>query len=302
MKLESREAHAQSGRGQLRDLLRGPDIIVAPGVADGLTGRLVQQAGFPAVYASGGAINRSRGLPDVGATSLTELCERVSEITEACELPLIVDADSGFGGIINLQRTVRSLEKAGAAALHIQDSEMPRRAVDPARNCFSARDMVLRIAAACDARQDSALVIIARTDVMDHSGLDEAIARAKLYAEAGADVVYIEHLRTRDDMARAAERIRHPMLVSLNKGLGDLPTAAELAAMGYRILTHPADLQLSAIHAMLALLRHLRATGTTRDFPDMIDFAERDKIVGLADVSVVEREYLEASSQAVVQQ
>src|SRR5262245_12274979 len=129
-------ARAESARQLLRRLLPGPDIIMAPGVPDGLSARLVQQAGVHAVYASGGAINRSRGLPDIGATSLTELCERVSEITEACDLPLIVDADSGFGGIVNLRRTVRSLERAGAAALHIQDSEVPRRAVDPAKNCF----------------------------------------------------------------------------------------------------------------------------------------------------------------------
>jgi 2-methylisocitrate lyase-like PEP mutase family enzyme len=290
-------AATESGRSVLRRLLREPAIVVAPGVADGLGARLVQQAGFPAVYASGGAINRSRGVPDVGATSITELCDRVNEITEACDLPLIVDADSGFGGIVNLRRTVRLLEKAGVAALHIQDSEVPRRTAEPGKNCLAARDMALRVAAACDVRQDPELVVIARTDVMDDLGLDEAIARAKLYARAGADVVYVEHLRTRDDMARAAEAIRHPLLVSLNKGLGELPAPAELAAMGYRILTHPADLQLSAIHAMRAVLRHLSAAGTTQDYPDMIGFAERDEIVGLAGVQASERSYLHALSQ-----
>ena len=292
-----RPAATESGRSVLRRLLRQPGIVVAPGVADGLSALLVQQAGFPAVYASGGAINRSRGVPDVGATSLTELCDRVNEITEACDLPLIVDADSGFGGIVNLRRTVRLLEKAGVAALHIQDSEVPRRAAEPAKNYFAPRNMELRVAGACDARQDPELVVIARTDVMDDLGLNEAIARAKLYAQAGADVVYVEHLRTRDDMARAAEAIRHPLLVSLNKGLGELPAAADLAAMGYRILTHPADLQLSAIHAMRAVLRHLSAAGTTQDYPDMIGFAERDEIVGLAGVQASERDYLHASSQ-----
>jgi len=281
----------------LRRLLRQPGIVVAPGVADGLSALLVQQAGFPAVYGTGGAINRSRGVPDVGAASITELCDRVNEITDVCDLPLIVDADSGFGGIVNLRRTVKSLEKAGVAALHIQDSELPRRAADAARNYFSARDMALRVEAACDARQDPSLVVIARTDVIEHLGLDEAIARAGLYAKAGADVVYTEHMRTRDEMARAVERIQHPQLVSLNKGLGDLLGPAELAAMGYKILTHPADLQLSAIHAMRAVLRHLRDTGTTQDYRDMIGFAERDEIVGLAGVRTIESEYLRASSE-----
>src|SRR6267154_1707831 len=176
-------APAESGRSVLRRLLRQPGIVVAPGVADGLSALLVQQAGFPAVYGTGGAINRSRGVPDVGAASITELCDRVNEITDVCDLPLIVDADSGFGGIVNLRRTVKSLEKAGVAALHIQDSELPRRAADAARNYFSARDMALRVEAACDARQDPSLVVIARTDVIEHLGLDEAIARAGLYAK-----------------------------------------------------------------------------------------------------------------------
>ncbi len=287
---------AESGRSALRKMLREPGIIVAPGVAEGLSALLVQEAGFPAVYGTGGAINRSRGLADVGATTLTELCERVNEITEACALPLIVDADSGFGGIINLRRTVKSLEKAGAAALHIQDSELPRRTLDTAKNFFSPRNMAVRVEGACEAREDPSLVVIARTDVLDHHGLEEAMDRCRLYARAGADVVYIEHLRTHADIVYAAEKIQHPLLISLNKGLGDLLAPTELAAMGYKILTHPADIQLSAIYAIRSVLRHLRTAGTTQNYRDMIEFSERDRIIGLAGVQTIEGGYLRATS------
>jgi 2-methylisocitrate lyase-like PEP mutase family enzyme len=287
---------AGSGASALRRLLEAPGIVVAPGVADGIGALLVKEAGFPAVYASGGAINRSRGIPDVGLTTLTQLCERIVEIVEACTLPVIVDADSGFGGILNVRSTVAALERAGAAALHLQDSELPRRAADPLANYFGVRDMSRRIEAACAACRDPSTVVIARTDVLDHLGFAEAIARARVYARAGAHVVYIEHMSTRDQIMRAAEEVRHPQLISLNKGLGELPGPEELARLGYKIVTHPADLQLSAIHAMRSVLRHLRETGTTENYAAMIGFPERDRILALAALRAVEQRYLEGES------
>ncbi|MCO5089825.1 isocitrate lyase/PEP mutase family protein [Bosea sp. (in: a-proteobacteria)] len=279
------------GRRSLRSLLAEPGIIVAPGVADGLMARLVAEAGFQAVYATGGAINRSRGLPDLGLTSLEGLCSRVTDIAEASGLPVIVDADSGFGGILNIGRTVRALERAGACALHLQDSQSPRLAGPDRDNLLGIEAMRRRIAAALAARRDPGLLIIARTDASDCLGLTGAIERARAYAEAGADLVYVEHLRSRAEIEDVARQVRHPMLISLNKGLGDLPSAAELAALGYKLLTHPADMQLAAIHAMRALLAHLAAAGSTEGFEPMLPFAERDRIVGQDRARAAERTY-----------
>jgi 2-methylisocitrate lyase-like PEP mutase family enzyme len=281
-------------RARFRAALSQPGIIVAPGAADGLTALLVEQAGFPAVYGSGGAYNRGRGLPDNGVTTLTELCTKVSEITEACRIPLIVDADSGFGGILNVRRTIERLDRAGASALHLQDSQSPRVSGDPLRNLLSAREQALRIEAACRARPDPNLVIIARTDAAGVTGLDDAIERCRVAKAAGADMVYVEHLTTRDDMRRVADRLEGPKLISLNKGLGECPTPDELAALGFKLLTHPADLQLAAMHAVRAALGHLKAHGTMDAFPGMIGFAERDGIIPLAEAKTVEEAYFAA--------
>lgn len=278
-------------RSSLRRLIAEPGIVVAPGVADGLMARLVAEAGFRAVYATGGAINRSRGLADLGLTSLEDLCSRVTDIAEASGLPVIVDADSGFGGILNVGRTVSALERAGAAALHLQDSLSPRTAGADRDNILGIRAMCGRIAAAAEARHDPDLIIIGRTDATDCLGLKAAIERAQAYAEAGADVVYVEHLRSRAEIEDVARQVGHPVLISLNKGLGDLPSAAELASLGYKILTHPADMQLAAIPAMRALLAHLATQGSTEDFEPMLPFAERDRIVGADQAKAKEQDY-----------
>jgi methylisocitrate lyase len=294
MTFERRPSDIRQIRARFREALSQPGIIVAPGAADGLTALLVEQAGFQAVYGSGGAYNRGRGLPDNGITTLTELCVKVSEITEACRLPLIVDADSGFGGILNVRRTIERLDQAGASALHLQDSQSPRVSGDPMRNLLTTRAFALRIEAACRARPDPNLVIIARTDAADITGLDDAIQRCRAAKTAGADVVYVEHLTTRDDMRRVADGIEGPKLISLNKGLGECPAPDELVTLGFKLLTHPADLQLAAMHAVRAALGHLMAHGTMDEFPGMIGFAERDAIIPLDEAKTVEAAYWKA--------
>jgi 2-methylisocitrate lyase-like PEP mutase family enzyme len=280
------------GAARLRALLAQPGIVVAPGAADALMARLVEAAGFPAVYCTGGGISRSLGLPDVGYVTLTEMAGRVRGMAEACALPLIADVDAGFGNALTLMRAVRTFEAAGAAAIHVEDKEVPRRARDARANLVRAEEMAGRIRAALRARSTPEFVVIARTDAVPVLGIDAAIDRANRYADAGADVIYVEYLKARAEMEAVARRVAAPKLVSLNKGEGELLPADELAAMGFKILTLPADLQLAAIHAMRALLAHLKAAQTTAGFEAMATFAERDELIGLAAARALEAEFV----------
>ena len=282
------------GRGadRLRALIAAEGIVVAPGAFDGLSARLVERSGFPVVYLTGGGVARSFGQPDIGAISYVEVAERVRSVAAAISLPIIADLDAGHGGIATIRRAVREFALAGAAAAHIEDREVPRRFRDAAANLISPQEMVGRVKAALASRPDDAFCIIARTDALPSSGLDEAVDRANRYADAGADVIYVEHLKTIAEMETVARRVTAPKLISLNKGLGDTPPAADLAAMGYRILTLPADLQLAAIAAMQDILAHVARHGTTVGFDRMTSFPARDEIVGLQDARVFEDDYL----------
>ena len=270
-----------SAGARLRSLLATQPIVIAPGVWDGLSARLVAEAGFAAAYCTGGGIARGRGWPDLGFVTLSELVATVGGIAEVCDLPLIVDLDSGFGNVLNIRRGVRLLERAGAAALHIQDVEVPRRAAKP--DIIPVAAMIGRLHAAADARSDRDFLIIARTDVGPLLGLDAAIERANQYVEAGIDITYIEGIVSRTDVDRVAKLVKGVKLISLNKGETVLMPPDELAALGFRLLTHPADAQLAAIAAMRGLLQHLRRTGTVADFEPMVSFPEREVIVGLAE-------------------
>ncbi len=281
-----------SAATRLRELLAEPGIVVAPGAVDALAAKLIEAAGFPAAYCTGGGISRSLGLPDVGYVTLTEMAGRGRNIAETCSLPLIADVDAGFGNVLTLMRAVRTFEAAGAAAIHVEDKEVPRRARDARANLVTAEEMAGRIRAALRARRTAEFVIIARTDALPVLGIGEAIDRANRYADAGADVIYVEYLKTRAEMEAVARRVAAPKLISLNKGEGELLPADALAAMGFKILTLPADLQLAAIHAMRALLAHLQAAGTTAGFDAMATFAERDELIGLAAARALEAEFI----------
>lgn len=260
------------------------------GMSDGLSARLVQQVGFPGAYLSGGALARGMGYPDVGLVSITELELRVRNIAEVCALPFIVDLDSGYGGVLNLSLAVARIERAGAAGLHIDDFEIPRRTRDGAANLVSLNAMVARIEAAIAARSNSDFLIIGRTDAAAHVGLDRAIERANALAGAGADLVYVEHLHDRPAIERVAAGVHGPKMISLVSGKGETPPATELDAMGYRIVTWPAEAQFGAIAGGLFALSRLHDCGVPEAVA--IDFAERDRIVGTTDVRAFEDKYL----------
>ena len=193
---------------RLRKLFEDGHTIVAPGIADGLSARLVAQAGFEAVYASGGAISRSAGIPDLGLLSSTEIVSRLESIVDVVEIPVIADADTGYGNALNARRAVRAFERAGVAALHLKDQTFPKKCGHyDDKSLVPVVEMVQKLKAARDALHDPDFVLIARTDAIAVEGFDAAIDRAAAYVEAGADMVFVEAPTTEEQIAEIARRV-----------------------------------------------------------------------------------------------
>src|SRR5215468_594303 len=199
--------------GRLRALLHGGDVVVAPGVWDGLSARLVARAGFSAVYATGGGIARSMGYPDLGLLSMTEIVSRLALIVEQAGVPVIADADTGYGNALSTRRAVRELERAGVAALHLEDQVFPKRCGHyDDKAVVPVQEMAQKLRAARDAATDPDLVLIARTDALAVEGLESAIARGQAYAEAGADVIFVEAPTSDAEIDAIARRLPQPKL------------------------------------------------------------------------------------------
>ena len=281
-----------SGAERLAELLKGPEIVVAPGVYDGLSARIATAAGFSAIYCSGGAVARGSGVPDLGLLTMTETLARLREVVDATSLPVIADADTGYGNPLNVVRAVREFERLGAAAIHLEDQVAPKKCGHYAEHeLISAEEMVHKLRAALDTREK--MLIIARTDARGHSGLEEAIRRGRLYSEAGADLVFVEAPRSRQEIEEIARSVPGPLLINMFEG-GQTPLipAAELAALGYRLVIVPSDLQRAAIHGMQLAAATLRRDGSSAAIGDRLaSFEERDEIVGLAGWSELEKRY-----------
>ncbi|MBO9327790.1 isocitrate lyase [Achromobacter pulmonis] len=258
------------------------DVVVAPGAYDGMSARLVAAAGFPAVYASGGAIARAAGYPDIGLLSFTEVMDRVEKIVDASGLPVVADADTGFGGSANVERTVRIMERAGVAAFHIEDQSFPKRCghLDD-KSLVDVEEMCRKVHIARQTLSDPDALVIARTDAIAVEGFDAALARAQRYVEAGADMLFVEAPETREQIQAIAERLPGLKLINMFYG-GKTPLVPlpELAAMGYRLVIIPSDLQRAAIHAMQATLAAIRQTGDSSALAERLtSFKEREEIV-----------------------
>ncbi|MBB1595230.1 oxaloacetate decarboxylase [Achromobacter sp. UMC46] len=258
------------------------DIVVAPGAYDGMSARLVAAAGFNAVYASGGAIARAAGYPDIGLLSFTEVMDRVEKIVDASGLPVVADADTGFGGSANVERTVRIMERAGVAAFHIEDQSFPKRCghLDD-KSLVDVEEMCRKVHIARQTLSDADALVIARTDAIAVEGFDAAIARAERYVKAGADMVFVEAPETLEQIRAIAERLPGLKLINMFYG-GKTPLVPlpDLAAMGYRLAIIPSDLQRAAIHAMQATLAAIRQTGDSSALADRLtSFKEREAIV-----------------------
>ena len=267
---------------RLRELLHGGDVVVAPGVWDGLSARVVARAGFPAVYASGGAIARSMGYPDLGLLSLSEIVDRLANIVEQAGVPVIADADTGYGNALNAQRAVREFERAGVAALHLEDQTFPKRCGHyDDKAVVPTREMAGKLRAARDALTNTDIVLIARTDALAVEGLDAAIERAHAYAAAGADVIFVEAPVSVEQIETIARRVPHPKLINMFQG-GKTPLVpvARLKALGYQIVIIPSDLQRAAIRAMEDVLTAIARDGSSAAVADrMAAFKEREAIV-----------------------
>ncbi len=268
---------------ELRRLVASDDALVAPGVYDGLSARLTVQAGFRVVYATGGGIARSMGYPDLGLLSMTEVVARLATIVEQAGVPVIADADTGYGNALNARRAVREFERAGVAALHLEDQTFPKRCGHyDDKSVVPVAEMTQKLMAARDALTDPDLVLIARTDARAVEGLDAAIERGLAYAEAGADVIFVEAPQTVDEIADIARRIPHPKLINMFQG-GKTPLVPvdRLRALGYRIVIIPSDLQRAAIRAMEDVLAAIRRDGNSAAVVDrMATFKEREAVVG----------------------
>jgi methylisocitrate lyase len=251
---------------RLRDALLAPEILVAPGAYDAITARAIQDNGFDAVYVTGaGTVNAQFGLPDVGLITLTEMSAAVGRISDAVDVPVFSDADTGYGNEQNVERTVRAFEKAGAAGLHIEDQVSEKRCghlFD--KQLIPAEEMCMKIAAAVKARRDPDFVIIARTDAIGPEGYDAGLQRTHDYARAGADVIFIEALNGREDFERYAKDAPDvPLLANMTEfGRTPLISAEEFKALGYAAVIFPMTPFRLMLRAVDEGLAHLKARGT----------------------------------------
>jgi len=284
-----------SGAARLRARLEEGRILVVPGVYDGLSARIATAAGFEAIYCSGGAVARSTGVPDLGLLSMSEVLGRLREVVDATELPVIADADTGYGNALNVIRTVREFERMGAAAIHLEDQVAPKKCGHySGQQLIRAEEMVQKLRAAVDTRRE--MLIIARTDARGQAGLAEAIRRGRLYADAGADVIFIEAPTSREEIETIAGSFSEPLLINMFAG-GRTPLipAAELEQMGYRLVIVPSDLQRAAIRAMQLTAEALFRDGSSKAVRDRLaPFAARDAIVDLAGWTELDSRYAEA--------
>lgn len=280
---------------QLRKLLSRDQILVAPGAHDALTARIIEMTGFDAVYMTGYGTSASvLGQPDVGLLTQTEMAYRAANIAEAVNIPVIADADTGFGNAINVQRTVRLYEKAGVACIQIEDQVAPKKCGHMlGRELISAEEMVGKIKAACDARIDDDFMIMARTDARTNLGIDVAIERAKAYEEAGADIIFVESPESVDEMKKITSSFNVPVLANMiEHGRTPLLTAKELEDLGYDLVIFCVASTYVIAKAVLDLMEELKKTGTTAGMlKNMIPFDRFNELVGLPEVREKERKY-----------
>jgi len=275
---------SKDSRARLRELLAQPDMTVAPFVFDCLQAKLSEQAGFEAVYMTGFGTSAARGFPDLGLLTMTEMVANVRAIANSVKIPVICDADTGYGNPVNVWRTVREYEDAGAAALHLEDQVFPKRCGFLAGKQVIAMDeMIPKVRAACDARRDRNLVIIARTDALAVNGWEDVIRRCRAYREAGADMIFVDGIRTRDDLATYSRELTSiPALYN-----GTMLPVPGLAKLGFKVTIYPATLMV-AFESMRSALRELKSTGAVtggrlgggmfNDFVELMGAAEIDAL------------------------
>lgn len=276
----------------LRTILSQPELLVVPGAADALTARLIEDTGFSAVYASGAGIaNLQFALPDIGLLTMTEMIEPIHRIVKAVNIPVIADADTGYGNAVNVTRTVQWYEEAGVAAIQLEDQVTPKKCGHfNGKEVISSEEMAQKIYAAVKARKE--MLIIARTDSLATHGMEEAIRRSNLYAQAGADLIFVEAPTRKEEIAELPKRIQAPLLFNMTEG-AKTPALShdELRNMGYRVVIHPNLAMRVAARAIQSALAVLQKThGSELLIPSMLEWNERQRLVRLPEWEALDEE------------
>lgn len=279
----------------LGTLVERDDIAVLPGCYDALSAKIVEKAGFDAVYLSGAGVSNTKlGIADTGLVTQTEMRRRIESVTDAVSIPVLADADEGYGNPIHVRRTVQSYEREGAAALHIEDQAFPKRCGHfEDKDLVGVDEMERKLRAAVDAREDDAFLIVARTDARAVEGVEAAIERANRYAAAGADMVFPEAPRNEGEMRRFCAEIDAPVMANMvEDGKTPLLDADELEELGFDLVIFPNSLLRAAMQTMVETADHIRTAGTTADIlDDIADFELRNELTDKDDVDDLQRRY-----------
>ena len=279
----------------LKNLIREPEILLMPGVYDALSSVLAERAGFKSVIMGGYSVSASMlGQPDVGYLTMTEMVYSLKRICDATSIPVMADGDTGYGNAMNVGRVVREYETAGAAGVFFEDQEWPKKCGHMEnKRVISAEEHAMKIRAAVDARKDPDFVIMARTDARAVNGLEDAIARARLYAEAGADALFVEAALSVDEMRQVAASLDKPLMANMvESGKTPLVSLEELQKLGYAFVTYPVSAIYTAAGALSALWQELKMKGTTKQYSGpMVSFSEFNTIIGLPEYMKDEKKY-----------
>jgi 2-methylisocitrate lyase-like PEP mutase family enzyme len=281
---------------RLRQLLQGPAAVIVPGAANALTARIAQECGFKAVFFTGaGFANMELGIPDLGLTTMSEVVQQVGRVTDAVDVPVIADADTGYGNPLNVRRTVRELERAGAAAIVLEDQSFPKRCGHfDGKDVIPVAEMIAKIEAAIDARRDPATMIVARTDAGAIFGIEDAIERAAAYVRAGAEATFVEAPRNVAEMTLIPKRLAVPQIVNVVEG-GKTPQlpARDLETMGFKIILYANSALRAAVKGIQTVLRSLAERGATDEvLGHMASWDERQRLVDVQAFSDLERRYV----------
>lgn len=282
-------------RAAFRELVNARRALLLPGAFNALSARVAADLGYEALYVTGaGVTNMSLGLPDLGFVGLAEIAEHTSRMRDAVELPLVVDADTGFGNAVNVRHTVRTLERAGADAIQLEDQVMPKKCGHFAgKNVVSTSEMVGKIRAAVDAREDENFQIIARTDACAIEGFDRAIERARAYTEAGADILFIEAIETQEQIASLTSFVEAPQLINIVIG-GKTPVTGreDLQRLGFSLVLYANAALQSAVRGMQTALSALKSQGRLDEDPNVVaPFSERQRLVDKPFYDDLDRKY-----------
>ena len=282
-------------REKLKKRLLEPGLVLAPGVFDMVSLRLADTFGFDALYMTGfGTVASHLGLPDAGLATYSDMLGRVSVMAATAKTPLIADADTGYGGLINLRHTVRGYEAAGAAAIQLEDQEFPKKCGHTlGRRVIPMEDMVQKIQVAVEARQDPNFLIIARTDARTSLGLDEAIRRAQSYALAGADILFVESPESEDEMRQIGQSLKTPLVANMvEKGRTPVLSRDALEALGYKLAIFPVTALLASVHAMQNVYKQFQTQGSSADGQvPLFDFTDLTQLMGFEDIWEFEKRF-----------